>query len=82
MKGWDRSQQLADVVELGRELPRTASGKIQHWMIQAELDQRWAALKKLGKKATEKVAAPTEAPAEEPAAEAEAEAPAEETTEE
>ena len=62
--------QLADVVELGRELPRTASGKIQRWMIEAELDQRWNALKNLGKK--EEPAAPAEeAPAEEAAAEEE-----------
>ena len=64
MQNWERSQQLADVVELGRELPRTASGKIQRWMIEAELDQRWNALKNLGKK--EEPAAPAEeAPAEE-----------------
>ena len=78
MQGWDRSQQLADVVELGRELPRTASGKIQRWMIEAELDQRWNALKNLGKKAAEPKA--EEKPAEEAAAEPEAE-PVEETTE-
>ena len=70
MQNWERSQQLADVVELGRELPRTASGKIQRWMIEAELDQRWNALKNLGKK--EEPAAPAEeAPAEEAAAEEE-----------
>ena len=50
MTGWDRSQQLADVIELGRELPRTASGKIQRWMIQAEIDQRINALKNFGRK--------------------------------
>ena len=70
MQNWERSQQLADVVELGRELPRTASGKIQRWMIEAELDQRWNALKNLGKK-EEPAALAEEAPAEEAAAEEE-----------
>lgn len=82
MEGWDRSQQLADVVELGRELPRTASGKIQHWMIQAELDQRWAALKDRARKAA---GLGDEAPAKEAAAdeaEADVAAEAEDTTEE
>ncbi len=83
MKGWDRSQQLADVVELGRELPRTASGKIQHWMIQAELDQRWAALRDRARKAAglddaEAEEAAEEAPAKEAAETVAAEAPTEE----
>ncbi|MBR3234916.1 MAG: long-chain fatty acid--CoA ligase [Atopobiaceae bacterium] len=73
MEGWDRSQQLADVVELGRELPRTASGKIQHWMIQAELDQRWAALKDRARKVAGLDDDEPEAKAEEAVAEAEAE---------
>ncbi|MBR1829147.1 MAG: long-chain fatty acid--CoA ligase [Atopobiaceae bacterium] len=84
MQGWDRSQQLADVVELGRELPRTASGKIQRWMIEAELDQRWNALKSLGKKAAEPKADETPAEGEaaaEPETTAEVE-PTEETSEE
>ena len=68
--------------ELGRELPRTASGKIQRWMIEAELDQRWNALKNLGKKTAE---AKDEEPAAEEAAEeteAAVDDKAEETTEE
>ena len=71
MQNWERSQQLADVVELGRELPRTASGKIQRWMIEAELDQRWNALKNLGKKSEPEAPAEdaAEAPAEEEAPE-------------
>lgn len=67
MGSWERSQQLADVVELGRELSRTATGKVQRWLIEAELEQRWNALKNLGKKPTEP------APAAKPEAEAEAE---------
>lgn len=85
MEGWDRSQQLADVVELGRELPRTASGKIQRWIIEAELDQRWAALRARAKKAAEALTddePAAEEPAQQEAPAAEEPAPAPQAAEE
>lgn len=35
------SQRLSGIVEFGRELPRTASGKVKRWEITAELERRW-----------------------------------------
>ena len=69
MDGWQNDQRLADVVELGHELPRTATGKVQRWLLEAELGQRFKSLRRRGKKADEEQAA--EAPAEEPVVEAE-----------
>ena len=90
MDGWQNDQRLADVVELGHELPRTATGKVQRWLLEAELGQRFKSLRRRGKKTQEEPAAeaaPAEAEAavEEPAAEEPvveaAEAPAAEVVE-
>jgi len=54
-------------VELGHELPRTATGKVQRWLLEAELGQRFKSLRRRGKKAEEPAAQPE---AEEAAAEA------------
>jgi long-subunit acyl-CoA synthetase (AMP-forming) len=90
MDGWQNDQRLADVVELGHELPRTATGKVQRWLLEAELGQRFKSLRRRGKKTQEEPAAeaaPAEAEAaveepavEEPVVEA-AEAPAAEVVE-
>ena len=69
METWQNDQRLADVVELGHELPRTATGKVQRWLLEAELGQRFKSLRRRGKKSDE-------AAAEAKAAEAEAVAPA------
>ena len=58
MDTWQSDQRLADVVELGHELPRTATGKVQRWLLEAEIGQRFKSLRKRGKK--------DEAPAKEP----------------
>ena len=50
MEGWQNDQRLADVVELGHELPRTATGKVQRWLLEAELGQRFKSLRRRGKK--------------------------------
>ena len=68
MDGWQNDQRLADVIELGHELPRTATGKVQRWLLEAELGQRFKSLRNRGKKAAEAAPAPEE-PAEEVAAE-------------
>ncbi len=65
METWQNDQRLADVVELGHELPRTATGKVQRWLLEAELGQRFKSLRRRGKKAEDEKA-------EEPQAEAEA----------
>ena len=49
MEGWQNDQRLADVVELGHELPRTATGKVQRWLLEAELGQRFKSLRRRGK---------------------------------
>jgi len=74
MEGWQNDQRLADVVELGHELPRTASGKIQRWLLEAEIGQRFKSLRNLGKKDVPQDEA--EKPAEATAAETEAAAEA------
>ena len=75
MDTWQNDQRLADVVELGHKLPRTATGKVQRWLLEAELGQRFKSLRRRGKKAEPEAEA--EAKAEAPEAEApEAEAPA------
>ena len=66
MDTWQNDQRLADVVELGHELPRTATGKVQRWLLEAELGQRFKSLRRRGKK-DEEQAAPAEVPAEEAA---------------
>jgi long-subunit acyl-CoA synthetase (AMP-forming) len=70
MEGWPASQRLVDVVDLGRELPRTASGKVQRWIVQSELDKRWDEIRNMRKagKATAPAAPTAETPAAEPAA--------------
>ena len=70
MEGWPASQRLVDVVDLGRELPRTASGKVQRWIVQSELDKRWDEIRNMRKagKATAPTAPTAETPAAEPAA--------------
>ena len=72
MDTWQRDQRLADVIELGHELPRTASGKVQRWLLEAELGQRFKSLRNFGKKKEEpsQEAAAEPAQAEAPAAEA------------
>ena len=79
MESWQNDQRLADVVELGHELPRTASGKVQRWLLEAELGQRFKSLRRRGKKADEPAAKPAaaEAAAADQAAPAAEEAPAE-----
>ena len=66
MDTWQNDQRLADVVELGHELPRTATGKVQRWLLEAELGQRFKSLHRRGKKEEPEATA-------EPAAEAEPE---------
>jgi hypothetical protein len=70
MEGWPASQRLVDVVDLGRELPRTASGKVQRWIVQSELDKRWDEIRSMRKagKATAPAAPTAETPAAEHAA--------------
>jgi len=63
MSTWQNDQRLADVVELGHELPRTATGKVQRWLLEAELGQRFKSLRNFGKKAEEQ-ATEEQAPAE------------------
>ena len=53
MDTWQHDQRLADVVELGHELPRTATGKVQRWLLEAELGQRFKSLRRRGKKDAE-----------------------------
>jgi long-subunit acyl-CoA synthetase (AMP-forming) len=67
MEGWQNDQRLADVIELGHELPRTATGKVQRWLLEAELGQRFKSLRRRGKK-NEAEETPQDAPAEEAAA--------------
>jgi long-subunit acyl-CoA synthetase (AMP-forming) len=75
MDTWQNDQRLADVVELGHKLPRTATGKVQRWLLEAELGQRFKSLRRRGKKAEPETEAPeAEAPAAEQV-EASAEAP-------
>lgn len=74
MDTWQNDQRLADVVELGHELPRTASGKVQRWLLEAELGQRFKSLRRRGKKGEE---TKEKAPAEEQAAKTPAEPTAE-----
>ena len=69
METWQTDQRLADVVELGHELPRTATGKVQRWLLEAELGQRFKSLRNFGKKKDEAAAKETEAPKDAPAAE-------------
>ncbi len=74
MDGWQNDQRLADVVELGHELPRTATGKVQRWLLEAEIGQRFKSLRNFGKKTEAKAEAEAE-----PAEEAVAEEPVAET---
>lgn len=78
METWQSDQRLADVVELGHELPRTATGKVQRWLLEAELGQRFKSLRRRGKKDAA-AAADEEAPAADEA-EPVAEAPEAEAT--
>ena len=78
MDTWQNDQRLADVVELGHELPRTATGKVQRWLLEAELGQRFKSLRNFGKKKADEEMAedaqPVEAETAAEAAEAVAEA--------
>ena len=50
METWQNDQRVADVIELGHELPRTATGKVQRWLLEAEIAQRFKSLRNFGKK--------------------------------
>ena len=69
METWQTDQRLADVVELGHELPRTATGKVQRWLLEAELGQRFKSLRNFGKKKGEPAAEEAAAPKQEAAPE-------------
>lgn len=75
METWQNDQRLADVIELGHELPRTATGKVQRWLLEAELGQRFKSLRRRGRKAAEPEPTAEETP------EAAAPDPADEPTE-
>lgn len=64
METWQNDQRLADVVELGHELPRTATGKVQRWLLEAELGQRFKSLRRRGKNAEPEAKPEVEAEAE------------------
>lgn len=72
METWQNDQRLADVVELGHEPPRTATGKVQRWLLEAELGQRFKSLRRRGKKAEDEAEAEKAAVETEPVAEPEA----------
>lgn len=77
MATWQNDQRLADVIELGHELPRTATGKVQRWLLEAEMGQRFKSLRRRGRKdGGEPQAAEVTPQAEVPAEEPQAEAPA------
>ena len=58
------SQRLSGIVEFGRELPRTASGKVKRWEVTAELERRWKeARENRGKKSKDEDIEIVEAPA-------------------
>ena len=61
MESWQNDQRLADVIELGHELPRTATGKVQRWLLEAEIGQRFKSLRNFGKKDKAAEEQPTEA---------------------
>ncbi|MDO4403528.1 MAG: class I adenylate-forming enzyme family protein [Atopobiaceae bacterium] len=72
MDGWQNDQRLADVIELGHELPRTATGKVQRWLLEAEIGQRFKSLRNFGKKDEAKTEAPAAEAEDAPEAAAEA----------
>lgn len=46
MRTFPRGHQLTSVIPLHHPLPRTASGKIKHWEIQKEIEEKWSKEKK------------------------------------